>query len=925
MFPTKAPMAKSRLIIRLLFTVLLLGCRIATWAQPIGWKAFSIHDGLTSDCIMDMAQDRSGRIWIATSGGLNLYDGNRIRTFTRSRHPEAGSLIANDLNKVWPDPTEPVVWIATQRDGLDAYNYQTGVFTHHQANGQPGCIVDNSVTSISPSHSGGIWLTSYIGGISHYDRKTQRFTLINSKTHPSLVSDAMWCLLETDDSLLYTGHVRNGISCINLKTHQVKNIPVITCFKDKSPAEDGVRSMVKDDKGRLWLGTEKGLACLLPESDRLIPVPLIKGLVCHLYLSHHTLWISTRDMGLWALHLQQLDAGPLQASSFISPETITPVTLPCFGKGETALVRCALPDRSGNVWTGTDRKGIQVRLHEPQMFYNETLPSDIRVLELDSQGNLWTGTLSGGITITHPNGETQTYTTANSHLGNNSITALQHTPDGDMWIGNDMEGLYRWQHTDQRIHKIPLIDNEGGNTIFVQSIKLWNNRLAIGTYQGLFLVDPATETSTCYTDKNSPLPEQYISSLLTDRQGNLWCGSALNGLIVLSPDMKCLLKTDPSKGLPEKSITSMLESKDGSIWAATEDGLIHIRHKGYSSPRIEVLREENGLSHPTIQALAETAKGQLWCSTPDGLYIIKEKNNGEDHYAIPCYQAKGTNERAFRMNAALSLSSHCILWGGNGRLSVYTQPPTRGSLRKAYHAEILQNAEGDYMLAITITDIALSDKVEFKYQLDNGDWTDSGNTRNIPLGKLSGGKHSLKIMPYFIGSPGDDTSTKTLTFKVPRTRQFFALAGSILLLSIATGIFIRRKRTRKQAPEKQQPPVVQADEPAESQSTLSPASLQLLEKAEQITDSMMQEPDFDKNRLAQELCMSPSTLYRRLKPATGLSPNEYIRHRRLLRAKQLLTEGHTVSETAALVGMSVTYLGRCYKEEYGISPSDVRP
>lgn len=657
-------MAHSRLIIRLLFAVSLLGYPlVATWAQPIGWKTFSIHDGLASDCIMDMAQDSSGRIWIATSGGLSLYDGNCIKTFTRSRHPESGSLIANDQNKVWPDPTEPVVWIATQRDGLDAYNYQTGVFTHHQAEGRPGSIVDNSVTSISPSHSGGIWLTSYMGGISHYNRQTRRFTLINSKTHPALVSDAMWCLLETDDSILYTGHVRNGISCINLKTRQVKNIPVISCFKDKSPAEDGVRSIVRDDQGRLWLGTEKGLACLLPQSDQPIPVLGIKGLICHLYLSHHTLWISTRDMGLWTLHLQQVDSDSLQASSFVRPEALSPITLPCFGKGETALVRCAVPDRSGNVWTGTDRKGIQVRLHEPQMFCNEATPSDIRVLEQDSQGNLWTGTLSGGIIVTYPDGETQTYTTDNSRLGNNSITALQHTPDGDMWIGNDMEGLYRWKHTDSQIHKISLIDYDGGNTIFVKSIKRWNNRLAIGTYQGLFLVDPTTESSTCYTEKNSPLPEQYISSLLADRQGNLWCGSALKGLVVLSPDMKCLLKIDPSKGLPDKGITSMQESRDGSIWAATEDGLVHIRHKNYSSPHIEVLREEDGLPHPTIQALAETSSGQLWCSIPDGLYIIKEKSNDGNHHAIPCRQTKGTNEGAFMMNAALSLSSHHIYYG----------------------------------------------------------------------------------------------------------------------------------------------------------------------------------------------------------------------------------------------------------------------
>lgn len=110
-----------------------------------------------------------------------------------------------------------------------------------------------------------------------------------------------------------------------------------------------------------------------------------------------------------------------------------------------------------------------------------------------------------------------------------------------------------------------------------------------------------------------------------------------------------------------------------------------------------------------------------------------------------------------------------------------------------------------------------------------------------------------------------------------------------------------------------------------SVTSLSAADKLLLQKAEQVVDLLIPESDFDKNRLARELCMSPSTLYRRLKPVTGMSPSEYIRHRRLLRARQLLRDGHTVSETAALVGMSVTYLGRCYKEEFGHSPSEVRP
>lgn len=913
-----------------LWTWLVWCCASALTAQPTSWRSFGLHEGLAADCIMDIAQDSTGNIWIATAGGLNRYDGNRMYTFTRSRQPEAGSLVANDLNKVWPDPVEPVVWIATQRDGLDAYNYRTGLFTHHQADGRPGCIVDNSVTSITPSRSGGIWLTSYMGGISHYDRKTQRFSLVNRRLLPSLVSDAMWCMLETEDSVLCVGHVRNGLSIINLRKRQVKNIPVMNSFPDRSPAEDGVRTLVKDAEGRLWLGTEKGLACLLPNTDKPVALPCIKGLVCHLNLMRDTLWISTRDMGLWRLALSELCLFSTDKEAKLSPaDALQRIPMPCFNDGETALVRCALPDKSGNVWVGTDRKGVQVRLHEPPMFYREREQTDIRVLEQDTDGRIYTGTLSGGLTITHTDGQTERLTAANSRLENNSITALRCDSDGDLWIGNDMHGLYRRSHSDGTVHKVRLVDNDGGQTIYVWSIERWNGYLAVGTYQGLFLVKPDSEAFACYTEKNSPLPGQYVYSLLTDSRGNLWCGNALGGLTVLSPDMQCLLRLDKQNGLPEKHVISMLESQDGSIWAATEDGLVRIRHSAYGSPDIEVLREESGLLRPSIQAMTETPDGRLWCSTPDGLYIIKVgQGKDEPSKAILCYRDEPKESGTFRMNAALPLSAHRILWGGDGRLVMYTGQLPKGCLHNSFHASVSED-NGQYTLTLTVTDIALADKVEFRYQMDDGPWNEVGSARQVSLGSLSGGRHKLKVMPCLIANTetGSDADVVVLSVNVPFGWLPITLPIlSVVVLCLICAFLIRRKSRRQVPPEVHAvvsdtvPPPVSVEPSTDS---LSPANRQLLEKAESIIDNLMQEPDFDKNRLAQELCMSTSTLYRRLKSATGLSPNEYIRHRRLLRARLLLTEGHSVSETATLVGMSITYLGRCYKEEFGISPSEV--
>lgn len=953
--------------IRWVYSWIGLFCVLVAAAQAPEWEELSTRWGLGSDCIMHMAQDAEGRVWIATATGMAMYDGSDLRMFTRSRHPEAGSIIANDLNQVWPDPQAPVVWIATQRDGLDAYDYQTGRFTHYQASGQPGSLVDNSVTSISPSRAGGIWLTSYMGGISHYNRQTNNFTLMNRHTLPALVSDAMWCALETSDSLLYVGHVRNGISQIDLRNRSVRNLPVTTCFPEDSPAEDGVRSLVQDDKGRLWLGTEKGLACLPEKGGMPVPVPGIHGLVCQLRINRNILWVATRDMGLWALDLNCLDLTKEPGTVGLLPGALREIPVPCFGTGETALVRCVLPDKYGNLWVGTDRKGVQVRLHEPPAFRYEAGQGVVRVLERDGEGRIWAGTQSDGIVVTAPDGTTQTFSVANSGLGSNTIMSLRRTPDGDMWIGTEMNGLYRWNHRDGTIRKIPLQANDGGRTIYVWSLVYWNRRLVAGTYQGLFLIDPVTEAFDCYTEQNSVLPEQYIFSLLPDRQGNLWCGSALNGLTVLRPDMSLRCRIGSADGLPGKTVTSMLEAGDGSVWTASEDGLAHIRLSGDSArPFVKVLREEEGLVHPVVQALAETDSGRIWCSTPDGIYIIGIANATNEYRAQCCFPASRTGSRLFQMNAVLPLPERRLLWAGDGKLWMYPPLPRRRRKVPGHIVSVSKEADSTaYVVTLSVPDIALADKLIFRYRLDGGRWLETADARSIHLGPLSAGKHRLETGVRFVGDARMEAVPVCTVIDVPYPRGYvIGWAGTAIAVLLLGGLFFWWNWYRhrglpsvvfagRPSPEEDVPDPLPADadaarttgvdavsgatvepvasvlqeEPAGSagDGTLSAVDQSLLEKTEQAVDRLMSETGFDKNRLAQELCMSPSTLYRRLKAATGMSPNEYIRHRRLIQARRLLQAGHTVSETAALVGMSVTYLGRCYKEEFGMSPSEVRP
>ncbi|MDO9153044.1 MAG: response regulator [Paludibacter sp.] len=80
--------------------------------------------------------------------------------------------------------------------------------------------------------------------------------------------------------------------------------------------------------------------------------------------------------------------------------------------------------------------------------------------------------------------------------------------------------------------------------------------------------------------------------------------------------------------------------------------------------------------------------------------------------------------------------------------------------------------------------------------------------------------------------------------------------------------------------------------------------------------------DFD--RFAIDMATSKSTLHRKLKSLTGLSPGEFIRNIRLKHAVQMLINNMgNISEIAFAVGFNdPKYFSRCFKIEYGMTPKE---
>ena len=111
---------------------------------------------------------------------------------------------------------------------------------------------------------------------------------------------------------------------------------------------------------------------------------------------------------------------------------------------------------------------------------------------------------------------------------------------------------------------------------------------------------------------------------------------------------------------------------------------------------------------------------------------------------------------------------------------------------------------------------------------------------------------------------------------------------------------------------------------AETTETLSPLDNEFLQRITKIIEDNLEMEKMDIAFIADKMCMSHSTLYRKIKGVTDMSANEFIRKVKMRNGvRLLLSERYSISEISYMTGFSsVAYFRQCFKNEFGMSPSE---
>ena len=129
-------------------------------AQQPAFYHLSTAEGLSDNNVSIAAMDRNGILWIATTEGLNSFDGNRISTYHKHKYPE---LADNNIERIAIDDNNRI-WIRTNTDYvtmLDEKRKFHKILVGDTAD-------ENNVTSLLHTSSHGVFA---VKGRQHYFQK----------------------------------------------------------------------------------------------------------------------------------------------------------------------------------------------------------------------------------------------------------------------------------------------------------------------------------------------------------------------------------------------------------------------------------------------------------------------------------------------------------------------------------------------------------------------------------------------------------------------------------------------------------------------------------------------------------------------------------------------------------------------------------
>ena len=333
---------------------------------------YQTKDGLPSNTIYAVVQDKYNFIWVATRDGICRFDG---RGFVKLGDDSPNSLTSGMTPALCMDD-EGGLWFANG-NGVGCYNIDTGSIL------SLGRLEENDIRYICQDASGSIWFLS---------SNMYRYNKSSGVVSKYMASDYFIPEAMTTDSFgtVWVSSTDGSLYRYDNRTDQFE-----------LQVQGGINLIAGTSSSSILASTNDNDVILLdPETDvtrRVFHYDEARSILCLMERVPGEFWIGTEtgvfvcsDRDRTVAHIQE-SASDMHAIS-------------------ASYVMKLTADREGNVWAGTFYKGLNLWLDKRdsyQLFYVNDAPGSIRGSIVRSicpapSGGLWIGTEDGALEFFDP-------------------------------------------------------------------------------------------------------------------------------------------------------------------------------------------------------------------------------------------------------------------------------------------------------------------------------------------------------------------------------------------------------------------------------------------------------------------------------------------------------------------------------------------
>jgi signal transduction histidine kinase/ligand-binding sensor domain-containing protein/AraC-like DNA-binding protein len=562
------------------------------------YKADKKENSISNNYIHSICEDLEGNLWIGTENGLNILDVITDHFITLINNPsDTNSISGNNITEIVCDKNG-IIWVGTYGQGLNKIkrigNKEFKVARFKNNPGSSGSLSNDIVNTLYLDKEDNLWIGTN-KGLNVLDKETNRFKsyLHNQNPKNSISHNSILSICEDSFGYLWTG-TWYGLNKINKNTGRItqyyfdKNNP-------SSISNSVIKAIKEDVQGNLIIGTLNGLNKYNREFDSFYHFPVNKNddyslsnefINCIATDNQGNIWIGTDMGGVNMYNVFQKKFGYIVHDPF-SKNSLSSNIINSIFEGPSKL------------WIGTAGSGLNCYDKNTGKFYhyknipdnNRSISGDyVSAISKDTDNNLLIGTWGNGlnqIVIKSNQISFERLIPENGWNNINNISISCIYSDSNIILLGGINGL---EIVDIKHKKfIPIANNpEWKNKINdVKSIiKDKQNYFWIGTRKGLYSIDKnnlspsLNEDEITYYSKNTDelksLPDNYITTLCEDKQGNIWIGTFGNGISKMQIEDSIhvsFTNYNEKDGLSNNVIYSILIDENGNLWMSTDFGL----------------------------------------------------------------------------------------------------------------------------------------------------------------------------------------------------------------------------------------------------------------------------------------------------------------------------------------------------------------